>query len=136
MKRSNQKIRVFLIHAHEDGRTVRKLYNRLRQDGMEAWMDVENLMPGQDWQNEIRKAILNSDVVIVCLTRAFNGQRGYRHKEVELALRKTRALPDDEVFIIPVRLENCEMPESLKHLHRVDLFRKGGYKKLFGVLQR
>lgn len=135
MKRSNQKIRVFLIHAHEDGKMVRKLYNHLRQDGMETWMDVENLMPGQDWKNEIHKAILNSDAVIVCLTRAFNGQRGYRHQEVKLALRKTRALPKDDVFIIPVRLENCEMPESLKHLHCVDLFRKGGYKKLFGVLR-
>ena len=135
MERSIQTIRVFLIHAHADRKTVHKLYTRLVRDGLDAWMDVENLLPGQDWQNEIRKAILKSEAVIVCLTRGFDAQHGYRHEELKLALQKTRSLPDDDVFIIPIRLEKCDMPESLQHLHRVDLFETGGYKKLIRALQ-
>ncbi len=129
-----QQILAFLIYAHTDKKAVHKLYQYLTQDGIHAWLDAEDLQPGQDWQHEIRKAILKSDVVIVCLSREFNKQQGYRHEEVKLALEKANVL-NDEVFIIPVRLEKCDMPESLRHLQRVDLFKPGGFKKLIDALQ-
>jgi hypothetical protein len=106
----------------------------MRENGIHAWFDAEDLQPGQNWQHEIRKAILKSDVVIVCLSREFNKQHGYRHEEVKLALEKADVL-SDEVFIIPVRLEKCDMPESLRHLQRVDLFKPGGFKKLIDALE-
>ena len=52
------------------------------------------------------------------------------------ALEKANLLDEEKVFIIPVRLEKCEMPESLQHLHRVDLFEATGYKKLIRALRR
>jgi len=134
MKRSAQPNNVFLVHAHNDKAAVHKLYSRLIKDGVRAWLDAENLQPGQDWQREIRKAILKSDVVIVCLSRGFDQQPGYRHEELKIALEKANLLTDNEVFIIPVRLEKCDMPEALRHLHRVDLFETGGYQKLLRVL--
>ena len=134
MKRSAQPNNVFLVHAHSDKAAVHKLYSRLIKDGMRAWLDAENLQPGQDWQREIRKAILKSDVVIVCLSRGFDQQPGYRHEELNIALEKAKLLTDNEIFIIPVRLEKCDMPAALRHLHRVDLFETGGYQKLLRVL--
>lgn len=134
MNKRTEQAHVFLIHAHSDRAAVHKLHQRLRRDSITAWLDVANLQPGQDWQSEIRAAILTSDAVIVCLSRAFNKQRGYRHEELKLALEKASLLVD-EVFIIPARLEDCDMPESLRHLHRLDLFVKGGYGKLVRALQ-
>jgi hypothetical protein len=135
MKRSTHKANIFLIHAHSDKETVHKLYQRLAKDGLNVWLDAERLQPGQDWQNEIRNALLKCDIVLVCLSQGFDKQHGYRHEELKLALEKANFLPNDEVFIIPVRLEECDMPESLRHLHRVDLFKAGGYKKLIGALR-
>jgi hypothetical protein len=135
MKRSTHQNNVFLIHAHSDKEAVHKLYARLIKDGIRAWLDAENLQPGQDWQHEIRKAILKSDVVIVCLSPVFNQQQGYRHEELKIALEKAKLLTDNDIFIIPVRLEKCDMPETLRHLHRVDLFETGGYKKLILALR-
>lgn len=136
MKRSIQKINLFLIHAHTDRKAVHKLYARLIKDNVDVWMDVENLEPGQDWQNEIHKAILQCDFILVCLSPSFNELRGYRHEELKLALEKANFLPDDAISIIPVRLETCDMPESLQHLHRVDLFKKNGYGKLIHALRK
>jgi len=136
MKRPTLQINIFLVHAHNDKEAVHKLYTRLIRDGVNAWLDVENLQPGQDWQNEIRKAILNSDVVIVCLSQGFNQQQGYRHEELKIALDKAKLLTNNEIFIIPVCLEKCDMPESLRHLHRVDLFADGGYKRLIYALRK
>lgn len=135
MKRSTQQNNIFLVHAHSDREAVHKLYTRLIKDGVNTWLDAENLQPGQDWQLEIRKAILKSDVVIVCLSCGFDQQQGYRHEELKIALEKAKLLIDNEIFIIPVRLEKCDMPESLRHLHRVDLFKAGGYKKLIRALR-
>jgi len=135
MKRSTHKANIFLIHAHSDRETVHKLYLRLVRDRLNVWLDAERLQPGQDWQSEIRNALLQCDVAIVCLSNGFDKQQGYRHEELKLALEKANFLPNDKVFIIPVRLEQCDMPESLRHLHRVDLFKPGGYKKLVGALR-
>ncbi len=128
-------LRVFLCYAHSDRETVHNLYNRIREAGIHAWLDTEDLQPGQNWQHEIRKVILKSDVVIVCLSREFNKQHGYRHEELKLALERKKLLSDDEVFIVPVRLEKCDMPEPLRYLHRVDLFEPMGYKKLIRALK-
>lgn len=132
---SKHSLAVFLCHAHNDREVVHKLYDRLLRDGIHAWLDVERLRPGQDWEREIRKAILKSNVVIVCLSRGFDKRRGYRHEELKIAWEKAKLLSNDEIFIIPVRLEKCEMPESLQHLQRVDLFEAGGYKKLIRALR-
>ena len=129
-------LKVFLCHSHSDRVAVHALWLRLKKDGVDVWLDSENLRPGQNWEREIRKAILKSDVIIACLSRRFNKQKGFRHEELKIALEKSNLIPDDEVFIIPVRLEECDMPESLSHLHRVDLFERNGYKKLIHSLRK
>lgn len=126
----------FLCHSHSDRETVHALWSRLKRDGVDVWLDRENLQPGQNWEREIRKAIITSDVVVACLSRGFNKQNGFRHEELRIALEKAGLIPDGEVFIIPVRLEECDMPESLRHLHRVDLFEAGGYKRLLDALRK
>jgi len=46
-----------LCHAHADRDVVRGLYARLTKDGVDAWLDKEKLLPGQDWELEIREAV-------------------------------------------------------------------------------
>lgn len=136
MKRSTQQMNIFLIYAHADKEAVLKLHQRIVRDGINAWLDAQNLQPGQNWQHEIRRAIIKSDLILVCLSNGFNKQPGYRHEELKIALEKAKLFDQDKIYIIPVRLENCEMPESLRHLHRVDLFEPGGYKRLIHSLRR
>ena len=136
MSETKHTFNVFLCYAHSNREIVRNLYLSMKDDGINAWLDSENLQPGQDWQHEIRRAIFKSDAILICLSREFNKQHGFRYEELKLALKKARSLPDDEIFVIPVRLEKCDMPESLRHLHRVDLFEATGYKKLLHTLQR
>jgi hypothetical protein len=127
-------LKVFLCHAHTDRNAVHDLYLRLKEDHVQPWLDREVLLPGQNWAYEIRNAILRSDVVIVCLSRGFDDQNGFRHQELKIALRKARVLPKEDIFIIPVRFEKCSMPDSIRHLHRVDLFEADGYQKLIRSL--
>ena len=126
---------VFLLYAHVDKDPVRRLYKRVLREGANAWLDRAKIQPGQEWEYEIRKAIMTSDIIIVCLSEAFNRQGGYRHEELRLALEKASSLPTGEILLLPARLENCDLPEPLRRWQRVDLFEAGGYGKLWSALQ-
>jgi hypothetical protein len=56
--------RIFLCHSSGDKRRVRRLYHRLREEGFDPWLDEENIVAGQDWDAEIKKAIRATDLVI------------------------------------------------------------------------
>ena len=129
MPQTNRPLKVFLCHAHSDAAAVHDLYRRLVQDGVDPWLDKESLLPGQAWELEIRRAVRNADIVVVCLSKRFN-QAGFRQKEVRLALDTALEQPEGEIFIIPVRLEECENLESLSKWQWVDLFEEAGYRRL------
>ena len=76
-------LKVFLCHAHADRDPVHRLYTSRIQDGVNAWFDKAKLLPGQDWELEICKAVCEVDVVVVCLSKQFN-QAGFRPKEMQL----------------------------------------------------
>jgi len=132
----SKQLQVFLLYARSDTEAVQRLYNRIIKDGANAWLDEKKILPGQDWEYEIRKAIHSSDIVIVCLSKQFNKQGGYRHEELKVAIEKANSVPDGEIFILPARLEKCDMPEPLRRWQRVDLFEADGYKKLLSTLKK
>lgn len=134
MPNEQRPLKVFLCHAHSDAVAVRALYIRLKREGLDVWLDKENLLPGQNWKNEIRKAVLDADVIIVCHTREFN-QAGFRQREVKWALDAAMEQPEGEIFIIPARLEVCDVLESLGDRHWVDLFEDDGYEMLMRALR-
>jgi formylglycine-generating enzyme required for sulfatase activity len=127
-------LKVFLCHAHADRDRVRNLYTRLKREGVDVWLDKEKLLPGADWELEIRRAVRESDVVVVCLSNQFN-QAGFRQKEVRLALDTAMEKPEGEIFIIPARLEECDAPDSLRKWHWVDLFEDDGHEMLMRALR-
>lgn len=128
--------RIFLCHASEDKPTVRALYRRLRADGLSPWLDEEELLPGQDWELAIRKAVRSSAAVIVCLSPTAVSQAGFRHREIRLALDVADEQPEGAIFVIPALLEPCELPDRLAHLHAVRLYEEGGYERLARALQK
>jgi formylglycine-generating enzyme required for sulfatase activity len=131
---ANRPLKVFLCHAHSDAEKVRALYARLKADGVDAWLDKEDIIAGQDWDFEIRKAVRASDTVIVCLSQQFS-QNGYRQNEVQSALDEANLQPEGKIFIIPVRLEDCDYPESLRRFYGVDMFEERGYEYLMRALR-
>jgi hypothetical protein len=135
MIETKRPLRVFLCHSSGDKSAVQKMYQDLLDDGVDAWLDKEKLIPGQDWQLEIQKAVKNSDAVIVFLSAQSITKEGFVQKEIRNALDAADEKPDGTIFIIPARLENCEVPERLKKFHWVDLFEKDGYEHVIKALQ-
>jgi len=123
-------LRVFLCHSSNDKKVVRRLYDRLCGNGLDAWLDEEKLLPGQKWEVEIPKAVRNSDVVIVCLSRNAINKSGYVQKEIAVALDVAAEKPEDTIFVIPFKLEPCEIPNRLRHLHCAPFDEEESYDRL------
>ena len=131
-----QPLRVFLCHASADKPAVRKLHRYLKQRGITPWLDELNLLPGQKWEIEIPKALHSSDVILVCLSKNSVTKEGYVQKEITFALDKASEKLEETIFIIPTKLEECEVPQRLRDYQWVDLFRNDGYKRLMQSLKK
>jgi hypothetical protein len=127
-------LRVFLCHSSGDKRTIRKLYTRLAEDGFLPWLDQEDLLPGHDWESEIRKAVRTSDVVLSCLSPSSITKQGFVQKEIRMALDAADEKPDGTVYIIPVLLKPCSVPERLQKWQWIDLCKPLGYERLVASL--
>lgn len=123
---SKNPLRVFLCHASSDKPAVRNLYRQLVKEGVDVWLDEASILPGQDWQVEIPEAVRNSDVIIVCLSNKSITKEGYIQKEISFALDVAYEKPERAIFIIPARLEDCEVPKRLIKWQYVDLHFNGG----------
>lgn len=132
---SGQPLKVFLCHGSEDKPTVRTLYYDLLTCGVEPWLDEENLLPGQDWKYEIRKAVRESNIVIVCLSRTSVNKTGFVQNEIKYALDVADEKPEGSIFLIPARLEECSLPDRLSGRQWVDLFQENGFERLLKSLQ-
>jgi len=134
MTKNKRTLKTFLCYAHSDIEAVRPLFSRLKSDGVDVWWDIEKLIPGSDWELEIRKAVRESDAVIVFLSKQFQ-LKGFRQKEIKIALEEADMQPEGAIFIVPARLEECEPLHNLQRLHWVDLFKSDGYEKLLHALR-
>ena len=128
-------VKVFLCHSSSDKRVVRELRSRLLSDDIQPWLDEEDILPGQDWDLAIRKAIRESDIVLVCLSKASISKVGYIQREIRHVLDVADEQPEGTIFLIPVRLEPCEVPDRLRRWQWVDLFEERGYQRLLRALQ-
>jgi hypothetical protein len=132
---NSQPLRVFLCHSSGDKPAVRDLARRLRDDGFEPWLDEQALLPGQDWAYEIPKAVRLCQVFAVCLSPASIGKEGYLQKEIKYGLDLVDEKPEGTIFIIPVKLQECELPERLSRWQAANLYEANGYQRLIQVLR-
>jgi hypothetical protein len=135
----SRRTQVFIGYAKEDRAEARKLYRSLKDHGFEPWMDEQNLLPGQNWPRAIERAIEVSDYVLTCFSNRSVGKRGFFQAELRYALDVAALVPLDAVFLVPIRLTECNVPLQIaRHTQYIDLFPdwEVGIKALMRVLKR
>ena len=87
------------------------------------WRSYVQLWPGEDWRMKIGRAITGSTLVfIACFSQASLARsKSYQNEELTLAIEQLRRRPVDDPWLIPVRVDECEVPErdlsAAKPLH-------------------
>jgi hypothetical protein len=133
------KARVFIAYVEEDLKAVKKLYTAFEQRGFRPWLDRKKLLPGQNWPRAIESAIQASNFFVACFSQRSTCKRGSFHSELRFALSCAAQVPLDEIFFIPVRLEECVVPRNIsRKIQYVDLFPdwQNGVKTVVGVMKK
>lgn len=126
---------IFISYAHEDSNYAQRLFSELKEFekeyNLKFWLDKDSLLPGQNWSNIIQNIINESKYFIVLLSKNAIEKNTYVQEELRLALEKADK-QQAQIYIIPVRLDNCEIIELIQKLHVVDLFPdwKYGFEKI------
>ena len=111
---------LFLSHAGEDAQAARDLATLIRGAGLDVWLDVEQLKPGDLWQREIAAALKKAQALILYVGRS--GVARWVDFEVQIAL--DRSAKERKFRMIPVLGPGSDpeaLPDFLKLFQWVDL---------------
>jgi len=137
---------VFISYCHDNTVEVARLRSELLAAGEPVWWD-QDIAAGQDWKLEIRRAIKGAYAILLCLSEESEKRKTSGiYPEAAEAIAAYREYAPGSIFLIPVRLSDCEIPpveidstRLLDRLQYVDLFpaskRSSGLTRLLEAIR-
>ncbi|MBK7319896.1 toll/interleukin-1 receptor domain-containing protein [Candidatus Villigracilis affinis] len=134
-KPSDQPADIFVSYARTDNKVVESVYRSLRNKKHNPWMDVYSIKGGENWFRAISKAIDECEIFLAVLSNNSVSRRGVVQKELKKAMDKWEGMLPDDIYILPLRIDDCPIPELLKDLHVIDWDNGKGEKKLLDAIR-
>ena len=100
--------KVFISYSRRDIDVVEEIVSQLEAEGIEVWLDREDIKPGQQWRRQIVEGIDTAEAFILNLSPN-SGASDNVLKELNLA---EEAL---EPFILPVMLSEMKIPDEMRY---------------------
>ena len=96
------------------------------------------LKAGERWSPKLERVIRNSHFFLACLSKAAIAKKGIIVREREIALDIASIFPDRVPYLLPVFLEECELPSTspLCSFQWVNLFQANGFESLCQALEQ
>jgi hypothetical protein len=111
---------IFISYAREDVTPSERLRTELQGMGYQnVWKDVYEIVAGVEWEPEIRSAMERHHFIVSCLSKAALSRPRFFRQEMAVALELHRA---GRSHMIPIRLDECTLPEEVTKYHFIDLF--------------
>jgi len=131
IKKGRKMNHVFISHIKEDIDIVKALADELEKNGITVWLDKERLQPGEEWHFAIETAIKKGMYFIACFSHSYLARETtFMNEELNIAIEQLRLRLDDEIWFIPVKLSDCEIPhfnirsgKSLESKQYVELYK-------------
>jgi len=104
--------RTFISYSRVNKEFAVKLAKELRADGYSIWLDQLDIPTGARWDNELEEALEECEIFLLILTPAAISSENVKD-EIGYAI-------DNRKRILPVLLENCNVPLRLRRFQYVD----------------
>lgn len=128
---------IFISYVRQDIQRVNIIATALRNSGFHVWLDQDQILPGQDWDLIIRKEINRCDYFLSCWSSHAVAKPGFFHAEYRYAQELARQRPEGDVFLIPIRLNDCIPPFDLgQKTHIFDCFSNEQVKSLISAIRK
>lgn len=126
-------MQIFLSHSSKDKAVVRRVNKDLRTHGFNTWIDEEEIPFGGSITKYIEQGLTDSDVLMVFLSQHAILSAWV---QTEWQAQFFEQINQNEIFVIPVLLEECEIPRLLKGRRYADFSRKEQYETNLSLLLR
>jgi len=126
---------VFLSYSRKDSEKIAELRRRVESMRCRIWFDREDITGGE-WRRAIKQGLRESKRFLACLSRNTAERGEVLQYEWDTALEIQRDRLEGEIYLLPVRLEPCELPPSLSHLQCFDLYEADGWERLSRALPK
>jgi len=117
-----RKFDLFVSYQREDRELVDTIVQQLIKSGVSVFYDTISLLPGMDWDKEIKSALSNSKGVLVFLGKGIK-KVGYIQKEIRIALDYAETSSEGFRFF-PILLPGAkveEIPDQVRMYQWLDL---------------
>ena len=112
---------LFMCHASEDKPRAREITLGLRTLGAEVWLDECEIRVGESIVQKINGGLAQATHLVILLSRE-SCQKPWVTRELSSALM--RQLTNNSIKVLPVRLDDCEIPALLADIRYAD-YRRG-----------
>jgi hypothetical protein len=102
--------RVFISHSSIDKEFARDLAIRLEEHGISVWLDEWEIAVGESISQSIQDGLAGCEFIVVVISEA-SSRSGWVGKEWQSRIGNEASLR--RVEILPVLLQNCEIPQLL-----------------------
>ncbi len=104
--------KVFVSHASEDKeRFVLGFATKLRANGVEAWLDKWEMLPGDSLVDKIFEEGIKNAAAVIVVVSSFSVAKPWVREELNAAVVKRI---NSGSKLIPVIIDDCEVPEALR----------------------
>lgn len=109
--------KLFISYSHDDVAKVKRFALLLSLHGFDLWMDEKNISSGDNYTTKILNGIHESDAYLVFLSES-SIKSPWVNAEIDFALREK--IERNRLTIIPVLLENVDIPVSISNIDYLD----------------
>lgn len=104
--------RAFISYAPSDRAVAEALSDHLRRQGVDSWLDTQDLLPGDNRLEASERALTDSSAIVVLVSPAFSESRWAQRELAYAEVHGTK--------VLPVMLDKTEVPFSLFHVQHLD----------------
>jgi hypothetical protein len=126
---------VFLASAIEDEERVQGVADELLQQGVMTWFIRKDLLAGSHRSKAVAEAIADANRVVVFLSKASEISAAWLQRQLQWALDEQKRKPGQDRFIVPVRLDECQVPAELQEIQWLDAWVEGWCDRLIASLR-
>lgn len=128
--------RVYIMYSHADRDAAVGLVQKLRAEGYNPWFDQDEIAPGQKIHESTQNGLSHSVVALLLISEQLNLDNALINKELNYVLERVK--PADASFspVIPVRLDDADIPAVLAGISWIDLREANAFERLNQSLRR
>lgn len=129
---------VFISHVRENQDIAKKIYAHLLSEGINPWLDIEEIFGGERFAEKIEKAIEKDITHFLFLnTKDYHNRlQNWARKEIKIALERQDLMPEDVVFTIPVKGDETALPDKLKDFDQIDFNKSDALSQICKTIKR